>query len=187
MLGTYPEEGLKMYKDYLPEITEEDMKLIHQPLDFYCQNIYNGCEIRAGENGEPEFIDRKPGYLRTALGWPITPECLRWGPRFLYERYGLPVIISENGMAAHDWVSLDGKVHDHNRIDLVERYLNELEKATEDGVDVQGYFLWTFTDNFEWTYGYSQRFGIVHVDYETQKRTIKDSGYWYRDWIKKHS
>ena len=89
-------------------------------------------------------------------------------------------------MCAHDWVSLDGKIHDPNRIDFLNRYLNELEKATDDGVNVGGYFLWSFMDNFEWGYGYSSRFGIVYVDYPTQERIIKDSGYWYKNWINEH-
>ena len=90
-------------------------------------------------------------------------------------------------MAAHDTISLDGKVHDPNRIDYINRYLLELEKATDNGVDVRGYFSWSLMDNFEWAEGYMPRFGMIYVDYATQKRIIKDSGYWYRDWIKEHT
>ena len=187
ILGRYPEDGLKMYRDYLPEITEEDMKLINQPLDFYGQNIYTGQEVRMGEDGRPEFVERCVGSPKTAIQWPVTPECLHWGPRFLHERYGLPVYITENGMSAHDVVSLDGKVHDPNRIDFLNRYLIELEKAVNDGADIAGYFLWSFMDNFEWAKGYTDRFGIVYVDYTTQKRIPKDSAYWYKDWIEKHT
>lgn len=181
ILGKYPEESLKLYKDYLPEITDEDMKLISQPLDFYGQNIYNGKEIKAGET-----VKRPEGSPKTAIQWPVTPECLHWGPLFLYERYKLPIYITENGMSAHDWVSLDGKVHDPNRIDFLERYLCELEKAADDGACIDGYFLWSFMDNFEWSRGYTERFGIVYTDYKTQKRIPKDSAYWYKDWIEKH-
>ncbi len=187
ILGKYPEDGLRMYKDYLPEITEEDMKLISQPLDFYANNIYNGQEIRADENGNPQYVARKVGNGKTAIQWPITPEALRWGPRFYYERYKLPFFITENGMSAHDVVSLDGKVHDPNRIDFLNRYLNELEKATEDGVDIRGYFQWSLMDNFEWAKGYSDRFGLIYVDYETQERIPKDSYYWYKNWIDEHT
>ncbi len=187
VLGKYPEDGLILYKDYLPEITDEDMKLINQPIDFYAQNIYNGRAIRTTENGDYEFCKRCDGFPKTAIQWPVTPECMRWTPRFLYERYHLPFYISENGMSAHDVVSLDGKVHDPNRIDFLNRYLIEYEKATEDGVDAAGYFLWSFMDNFEWADGYNDRFGIVHVDFRTQKRTPKDSAYWYKEWIEKHS
>ena len=187
ILGKYPEDGLEMYKDYLPEITEADMKLICQPLDFYCQNIYNGHDCHLGEDGKVYKPIRPTGHGRTTVDWPVTPEALRWGPRFLYERYKLPIVITENGMAAHDWVSLDGKVHDPNRIDFLHRYLLELEKATEDGVDVMGYFQWSFMDNYEWQLGYTERFGIVYVDYQTQQRIPKDSAYWYKNWIEEHS
>lgn len=187
ILGRYPEEGLRMYKDYLPEITEEDMKLISQPIDFYCQNMYNGVTVKANENGKAEWVKREVGHARTSIGWPVTPECMYYGPKFLYERYKLPFYISENGMACHDFVSLDGKVHDPNRIDFVNRYLLELEKASSDGVDVCGYFLWSFMDNFEWAKGYTERFGIVYVDYPSQKRIPKDSAYWYKNWIEEHN
>lgn len=187
VLGKYPEEGLRLYKKYLPEITEEDMKLISQPIDFFANNIYNGKEVRADENGNPQGVARKVGHGKTAIQWPITPEALRWGPRFYYERYKLPFYITENGMSAHDVVSLDGKVHDPNRIDFLNRYLIELEKATDDGADIAGYFLWSFMDNFEWAKGYTDRFGIVYVDYETQERIPKDSAYWYKNWIEEHS
>lgn len=185
--GRYPEDGLRLYKDYLPEITDEDMELISQPIDFYGQNIYNGKIVRADEDGAPQFVPRKPGYSITSLGWPVTPEALRWGPRFLYERYKKPIFITENGMSAHDTVSLDGKVHDPNRIDFLHRYLLQLEKATGDGVDIGGYFQWSFLDNFEWTHGYIPRFGLVYVDYETQQRIPKDSAYWYKSWIEDHT
>lgn len=180
-LGEYPKEGLEKYKEYLPEITEEDMELIHQPLDFMGQNIYNGYMVRAGENGEPEFVKRKPGHPKTAAGWPVTPECLYWGAKFLTERYKLPLYITENGMSCHDIVSSDGKVHDPNRIHFLDTYLSELQRAADDGADVAGYFLWTFWDNFEWAQGYNERFGIVYVDFETQERIVKDSAYWYKD------
>ena len=185
ILGKYPEDGLAMYKDFLPEITPEDMELIHQPLDFYGQNIYTGRAV-SGAGGEPVILPRKVGCPKTAIQWYIAPEALQWGPKFLYERYGLPIYITENGMSAHDVVSLDGKVHDPNRIDFTHRYLLELEKAVDAGVPVEGYFHWSFMDNFEWGHGYNERFGLVYVDYETQQRIPKDSALWYREWIKQH-
>jgi beta-glucosidase len=132
-------------------------------------------------------VDAFPsGFPKTCLGWPLTPEALYYGVKFYAERYKQPIVITENGMAAHDWVSLDGKVHDPNRIDFLHRYLLELEKATEDGVDVMGYFQWSFMDNYEWQLGYTERFGIVYVDYQTQQRIPKDSAYWYKNWIEEH-
>ena len=187
MLGKYPEDGLEMYKDYLPEITEEDMKLINQPLDFYGQNIYNGKEVRMGADGKPEYVERHAGFPKAVNQWPITPEALRWGPRFFYERYKKPIYITENGTAGFDMMSKDGKIYDYDRIEYLSRYIGELEKATDDGVEIDGYFLWSFMDNFEWAKGYSDRFGIVYLDYKTQKRTPKESAYWYKKLIEEKS
>jgi len=182
-LGKYPEDGLKVNEKWLPQIKQEDMKIISQPLDFFGVNIYHGRKVRADQKGGYEYAGDKPGYARTAIDWAVTPEALYWGPKFYYERYKKPVIITENGMSNIDWVSVDGKVHDPQRIDYLYRYIRELKRAADDNVDVQGYMLWSLLDNFEWAEGYSQRFGIVYVDFETQKRIIKDSGYWYREVI----
>ncbi|MDE6709869.1 MAG: family 1 glycosylhydrolase, partial [Oscillospiraceae bacterium] len=105
------------------------------------------------------------------------------GPRFMYERYKLPIYITENGMAAHDAVSLDGKVHDPNRIDFLHRYLREFKKASDDGIDCRGYFQWSLMDNFEWAIGYTARFGMIYTDYGTGKRIVKDSALWYKEVI----
>ena len=86
-------------------------------------------------------------------------------------------------MSCHDWPSLDGKIHDPNRIDFTERYLKNLEEAS-DICDIRGYFYWSLMDNYEWNLGYSERFGLIYVDYSTGKRTWKDSAHWYRDYIK---
>ena len=185
ILGKYPEEGMKKYEKYLPVITDEDMKLISQPIDFYGQNIYNGRCIRMGTDGRPEEVRRPAGFPKTATNWPVTPETLYWGPKFLYERYRKPIYITENGMACHDTVSQDGKVHDPNRIDFLARYLKNLKRAAEE-IDIRGYFQWSLMDNFEWDKGYAERFGIIYVDFETQERIWKDSAYWYRDLIRRN-
>lgn len=183
LLGHYPEEGLRRFAHYLPRITREDMALISQPIDVYAQNIYNGRAVRMGADGKPEIVGRDPGFPRTAINWPVTLEALYWGPKFLYERYGKPFYITENGLSCHDVVSLDGKVHDPNRIDFLARYLGQLKRAADE-IDLRGYFQWSLLDNFEWSKGYSERFGMVYVDYPTQKRILKDSAFWYRDVIK---
>jgi len=157
------------------------MRIIAQPLDFLGFNFYNSSPVRANGKGGYEIVPRETGCPFTAAKWPITPESLYWGPRFLTERYKVPLYITENGLSCADVVSLDGKVHDPNRIDFLHRYLRCLKKAADDGVDIRGYFHWCFTDNFEWSKGYTERFGIVHCNFETQQRIIKDSGYWYRD------
>lgn len=185
ILGKYPEEGMKKYEKYLPVITDEDMKLISQPIDFYGQNIYNGRCIRMGTDGRPEEVRRPAGFPKTATNWPVTPEALYWGPKFLYQRYRKPIYVTENGMACHDTVSQDGKVHDPNRIDFLARYLKNLKRAAEE-IDIRGYFQWSLMDNFEWDKGYAERFGIIYVDFETQERIWKDSAYWYRDLIRRN-
>lgn len=186
LFGTYPEEGMELYGPWLPDIKDSDMKLISQPIDIYGQNIYNGRCVRMGKDGEPEYVRRHEGFPKTANSWPVTPQALYWGPKFLYERYGKPIYITENGISCHDSVSLDGKVHDPSRIDFLERYLSELKRAASDGVDIRGYFQWSLMDNFEWNFGYSERFGLIYIDYQTQKRIWKDSAYWYCDLIRKN-
>ncbi|HHV98185.1 MAG TPA: beta-glucosidase [Clostridiaceae bacterium] len=180
--GKYPEDGLAKYERWLSQIKQDDMKIIHQPLDFFGCNIYQGVRVRFSDE-KPlkfEYVKNKPGYDQTAIKWPVTPEALYWCPRFFYERYGKPVLITENGLSNTDWVSVDGKVHDPQRIDFLYRYIKELKRAAQDGVEAKGYFTWSLMDNFEWAQGYNERFGLVHIDYTTQKRTIKDSAYWYK-------
>jgi beta-glucosidase len=184
LFGRYPEDGLRVFGAAAPKFTDQDMATIHQPIDFYGVNIYNGFKVRAGRNGEPEAIRYPDGHPHTHFLWNVTPEALYWGPRFLHERYRCPLVMTENGLSNNDWVSLDGKVHDPQRIDFLSRYLRAYRQAAADGVDLRGYFQWSLLDNFEWAEGYKQRFGIVHVDYETQRRTIKDSALWYRDVIR---
>ena len=183
MLGEYPQDGLEKYGQYLPQGWQDDMTVIKQPLDFYAQNVYSGYAIKAGSDGQPVSIKRYDGFPRTANGWSIEPQALKWAAKFLYERYKLPIYITENGMSCHDIISLDGQVHDPNRIDFLNRYLLALREAAGEGADVAGYFVWSLMDNFEWPEGYSERFGLVFVDYTTQKRIIKDSGRWYRSVI----
>ena len=181
--GQYPEDIMSAFGQYFPKIRPEDMEVISQPLDFHGQNIYNSITIRADENGNPVRVTRCPGFPRTANGWPVTPESLYWGPKFLQERYHKPIYITENGLSSHDWISVDGEVHDSSRIDFLRRYLLEVGRAKHDGVDIRGYFLWSLLDNFEWNEGYKERFGMIYVDYETQKRIRKDSSYFYEEVI----
>lgn len=180
IFGKYPEDGMKKFASFLPRFSEEDLELISQPIDFIGQGIYNGYAVCADERGEPVFLERKPGAPKTAVGWSIMPECMYWGCRFLYERYQKPIFITENGMSALDVVSEDGRVHDQNRISFLDEHISQVQRAYDEGIDIRGYFLWTFLDNFEWERGYNERFGIVYVDFENLKRTVKDSAYWYQ-------
>lgn len=183
VFGKYPEDGLEVIGAYLPEGWQEDMPKLAGTLDFVGNNCYQGKVMESDGEGGIRSIPMDVGYPRTAIGWPIEPDCLYWNSRFLWERYHLPVYFTENGMSSHDWVSLDGKVHDFSRIDYLNRHLLGLEKAINEGVKVEGYFQWSLMDNFEWAEGYFDRFGLIHVDFQTQKRTIKDSGWWYKEVI----
>jgi len=183
ILGKYPEDGLKIFEREMPAIADGDMQTICQPLDFYGATIYQGQVIRATGDGGTVVVKGPEGQPLTAMDWPVQPESLYWGPRFLFERYQLPIVITENGIANTDWIHRDGKVHDPQRIDFTARHLGQLQRAIDDGVVVKGYFHWTFMDNFEWALGYKPRFGIVYVDFATGKRTLKDSAYWYKDVI----
>ncbi len=183
MFGSYPAEMQKRFEKIMPQFADEDMKIIHTGMDFFAFNTYHGEIVDVNEKGEIYYVKRPDGYPMTTMGWPIDETCLYWGAKFFYERYKKPIIISENGMSATDWVCRDGKVHDAMRVDYIERHLANLKKAADEGVEIDGYFLWSLLDNFEWKQGYSRRFGIVYVDFETKERIIKDSGYKYRDII----
>ncbi len=183
LLGQYPEDGLRQYGADAPSVGPQDMAIIHQPLDFFGCNLYNGELVRANAQGQPEPASYPLGGPLTAFHWTVTPEVLYWGPKWFWERYRLPIMITENGMANTDWIMLDGRVHDPQRIDFLRRYLLQLERAIAEGASVQSYFQWSIMDNFEWAEGYKQRFGLVFVDYPTQQRVLKDSAYWYREVI----
>jgi len=178
-LGRYPDDAFQVFGRCMPEIRDGDMETIHQPLDCFCLNNYRGQVVRADDAGDPQDVLPQTGAPHVSSGWPCTPDALYWGPRFYYERYGLPIMITENGMGSADWVAMDGKVHDARRIDFLRRYLRSLRRASEDGVDIRAYFHWSIMDNFEWSIGYSERYGLVFIDYPTQRRIPKDSAHWY--------
>ena len=129
----YPADGLALYGTAMPQVKAGDMDIIAQPLDFYGVNIYTGTRIRAGANGEPELAGDPAGGPRTAYNWTVSPESLYWGPRFLWERYKTPIVITENGMANVDWVGLDNRVHDPQRMDYLRRYLGQLHRRSRKG------------------------------------------------------
>ena len=175
-LGSYPPEILEKFGRYLPEDWEKDMEQIHRPVDFYAFNYYQASKVSAKEG----FLRIPQGGKINSLGWAVTPEGIYWGTKFIYERYKFPLCITENGICGHEWVSDDGRVYDRFRIDFIRWHLEQIRRAKENGVDIRGYFYWSILDNIEWADGYKERFGLIFVDYETQKRTIKESGYWYK-------
>lgn len=180
----YPADGLETWGADAPVVHDGDLECIGQDLDFIGLNIYQSCLVKAGPDGCPVTVDYPHRHPRTSLGWPITPDALYWAARFLHERYRKPVLITENGCAMNDWIARDGAVHDQPRIDFLARYLSGLKRGIDEGIPVLGYFHWSIMDNFEWAEGYQPRFGLVHVDYATQRRTIKDSGLWYAEVIR---
>ncbi len=186
LLGRYPEGFLEM----MP-VQEGDLEAIHQPLDFYGFNYYNPMRISAAEEGaEVPFVQNEiPGYPTTGFGWPIVPEGLRQVIGQLVERYPdiAPIHITENGCAYPTGPDADGVVDDQERIDYLDAHLRAVADAIADGADVRGYYCWSLMDNFEWAYGNSQRFGLVHVDYDTLVRTPKRSFEWYAELISRHA
>ena len=182
-LGRFPECTGTALEPLVQTVTPEQMAVIHTVPDILGYNIYNGHAVKA-EGEAFAYVPKYPGFPRTALKWPVTPEVLDWGVRFLQERYGLPGFITENGLSCNDRVYLDGKVHDIERIDFLARYLTALGRAVESGADIRGYFHWAPTDNFEWHNGYGERFGLIYVDFPTGTRIPKDSFYWYQKVVK---
>jgi beta-glucosidase len=174
--GEYPQDpGIQVY----PEVASGDMAIINEPIDFLGINYYTRVWASAAKPPVPS-----PNALGVSdMGWEIYPDGLYQLLTALHRDYKLPPIyITENGMANAD-VVVDGQVDDAPRIDYVRRHLEALAAARRDGVDVRGYFYWSLMDNYEWDSGYAKRFGLVHVDYETQRRTLKLSAHWYREMI----
>ena len=155
---------------------KRDMAEIYQPLDFIGLNIYTSYNY-ADWGGGKKADDSIP---KNCLGWAIDPRCMYWNVKFVYEKYRLPIMITENGLAALDKVADDGGIHDEARIDFAKNYLASLKRAADEGAEIIGYQHWSLMDNFEWAEGYEPRFGLIHVDFESGKRTLKDSAYWYK-------
>jgi beta-glucosidase len=180
--GCYPDLIDTLPENEKPNIVEGDMVIIAQKLDYLGINYYTREVVRADE--EEGFAKEQGKVLPlTDMGWEIYPQGLSEVLVELHKRYRLPpVLITENGAAMPD-IYANGQVNDLDRVEYIQRHLEAVHNAVNQGVDVQGYFAWSLMDNFEWAEGYTKRFGIVHVDYATQKRTIKQSGAAFRDFI----
>lgn len=179
--GYYPEAETQSLGPDAPVIQPGDMELIHQPLDWFGLNIYN-CQqvIRAGSPP----LAYEPDYPRTAMDWPITPDALYWASRFTAEVFSPPeIFITENGCAVHADPAPDGSIHDLARVAYLHHHLAGLSRAIAEGQPVKGWFAWSLLDNFEWHHGFTKRFGLVHVDYATQRRTPKLSAAWLGECI----
>lgn len=154
---------------------KKDMPKIKVKLDFIGVNVYQPFQEGSWGN-KPANV---PEDRRTSLGWVIDGRVLYWTIRFFYERYGLPVMVTENGMADNDKTE-NGAVHDIKRQGFLREYLASVKRAVNEDIPVLGYQHWSLLDNFEWAEGYEPRFGLIHVDFKTQKRTLKDSAYEYK-------
>ncbi len=180
-LGSYPKQGIEAYGKDAPKFTDEDMSVISQELDFFGVNIYTAATVKAGADGRPELVQNPIGYRMNSYDWAITPDALYWGGKFFYERYKKPLVITENGTCVTECVSKDGRVRDPQRTEFIIDHLEQVDRAIADGIPYIGYFYWSLMDNFEWNQGYKHRFGLVHVDFETGKRTVKDSGVYFSE------
>ncbi len=184
--GRYSATYRKITGAAAARVERGDLKLIAQRMDFLGLNIYTGFFVRAGQGGRPQKLEFPVGYPRTDCAWHyLLPPVLYWGPKFVTELYGpLPLYITENGAGYNEEPPVKGEVHDLHRREAVRSHLAQLQAATKEGVPVKGYFLWSFMDNYEWEDGYQRRFGIVHNDFATQRRTPKLSARWYTQVIK---
>jgi beta-glucosidase len=184
LLGTYPQELREIFGDAWPEWPDEDMALIRQPLDFLGLNWYTRGVVRHDDTHYPLKASRvqQKGATYTDVGWEVYPQGLTDTLVWMKQRYGdLPIYITENGAAFYDPpVAQDGAIHDPLRVAYLRSHLKAAHAAIEQGVDLRGYFAWSLLDNLEWSLGYSKRFGLIHVDFESQTRTLKDSALLYR-------
>lgn len=181
--GHYPTGVYELVGDHMPKIQDGDMALIVQKLDFLGINFYSRNLISAQGQIRPV-----PGAEYTEMRWEVHAPALRRLLNRVHRDYRLPpVYITENGAAFQDEVSGDGAVHDPRRLDYLKNHFIQTRLAMQDGVDVRGYFVWSLLDNFEWGHGFTKRFGIIRVDYDTLERIIKDSGKWYADVIQKNA
>jgi len=179
--GRYPDALEKNLPGFLDQFPATDMEEIRQPLDFFGYNYYFGSIVEPADNEQGwQALPKQAGEPRTMIGWPVHPEGLYWASKFFHEEYNLPLYVFENGLSSMDWVDTHGEVPDFQRIDFLTRYLQQYSRAHQENIPLAGYFHWSLMDNFEWAQGYRERFGLIHVDYQTLKRTPKASAQWYK-------
>ncbi|MCH6257499.1 GH1 family beta-glucosidase [Puniceicoccaceae bacterium K14] len=201
--GKYPDSYLERCGADAPRFTEEEMELISQPMDFLGLNVYRGHFVRVGADNKPEVLPLPKAFPRAEADWlNHVPQAMYWGLRFCHELYNPnEMLIAENGVGYHDapgmpttqevihgWThperDYDSEILDTHRCQYLRTYLQSVHRAIEEGIPLTGYFLWSLIDNFEWADGYTSRFGIVHTDFKTQRRTPKLSASWYSEVIR---
>lgn len=184
--GRYPETVQTLLRAQgLERLLDVDaLSLAHQPIDFLGVNYYSPARVAADATARGLGVRRLPPQGEvTQMGWEIFPRGLYDLLRVLQHKAELPLYITENGAAFPDPLDAQGQIHDTRRIDYIRRHLRVCAQAIADGVDLRGYFLWSLLDNFEWALGYTRRFGITYVDFETQQRFPKDSFAFYQQVI----
>jgi beta-glucosidase len=190
LLGSYPDELREVFGEAWPEWPAADMALIREPIDFVGINYYTRSVVRHDDANEPLHAAavRQKQATHTEMGWEMYPQGLTDTLVWVKERYGaIPQYVTENGAALFDPpVAEDGRVDDPLRVGYFRKHLGACAEAVRRGVDLRGYFAWSLFDNLEWSLGYSKRFGIVHVNFETQERTPKASALYYADVIASH-
>ncbi len=184
--GEYPADMCELYREFLPEFDADEVREIAVPLDFLGVNYYSRAVIGAGDGqGVLQVRREKPAGEYTEMGWEVYPQGLYNLLVWVHETYAPPAIyVTENGAAFADEVSSNGKVHDPRRTAYLKAHFAQAHRAIQAGVPLRGYFVWSLMDNFEWGLGYTRRFGVIYVDYPTQRRIVKDSGEWYATVIK---
>ncbi len=181
--GSYPADMLASLGSLAPQTEEGDAAIIARPLDFLGANYYYRDIVHRQADGGIGMV-RPKGAEYTDMNWEVYPPGLRKLLLHLQREYALPqLFVTENGAAFPDTISEDGQVHDPRRVHYLREHIREALSTIADGVPLAGYFVWSLMDNFEWARGYAPRFGLVYVDYPTQRRMLKDSGRWYRDMI----
>src|SRR3712207_1796909 len=183
--GNYTDDYLDRAGKDAPRFTDEELQVIASPLDFVGINVYKPAFYALASDQAPGWrrVPFAKAHPRMHNSWlALAPETIYWAPRFVQSLWGAKAIfITENGCASEDVVADDGAVYDTDRVVFLRSFLTQLQRATADDVPVQGYFHWSLMDNFEWMAGYGHHFGMVHVDFETQKRTPKLSAEWFRE------
>jgi beta-glucosidase len=183
--GRYTDAYLKEAGKDAPKFTDEDLKIIGSPMDFLGINVYRPAFYALASDGAPgwrevAFAKSHPKMFNSWLS--LGPEAIYWAPKFVQSLWGAKeIFITENGCASDDVLADDGKVYDTDRVMFLRAHLTQLQRATADGVPVKGYFQWSLMDNFEWSFGFGNRFGLVYVDFKTQERTPKLSAAWFRE------
>ena len=182
--GTYPDLALEVLKSYLPDNYQSDLKIISEPIDWIGVNYYTRSVIKYFKSNNGIDFECLRGNLKTTdMGWELYPEGLSYFIRRMHNEYNdkIPIYVTENGMANNDQINFEGIIDDQNRIEYFKLHLKQLLSCIDEKIKLKGYFAWSLLDNYEWAFGYEKRFGLVHVNYDSFKRTPKNS---YKEFTK---